>query len=97
MFNKSAIMSAAWKIARRMAYTGWNFSTRLAHGLRCAWKDAKFNAAVTARVDSQVNALASISQDALRHEIVVLQNTTYLKEHGIKRLRELEAELRRRG
>lgn len=81
MFNKSAIMTAAWKDTRehmRMGYAAHQLREVFAYCLRSAWAAAKATAALLAR-----------SAASLWAEVQDMENRDRLGFHGIERLGQL--------
>lgn len=97
MFDKSQIMKSAWTIARRFKGNGWTLGQRLAHGLRCAWEEARREVEVQRAVAEQFAQLAARDTASLQREAVALENATYLKEQGMNHLTAIRGELQRRA
>lgn len=77
--DRRALMQAAWAIARRFAWTKETWAQRLSRALKTVWWDAKEKARQVAELARNAAAvaadLARQSVDALRYELLTLENS----------------------
>ena len=93
-FNRSEIMTAAWKIARRFEGNGEPRNKLMSRALKAAWFNAKSAAAVqrnVATATAQREALSQRPANVLQAEITNLENKTRLNGAGQDRLSALRA------
>lgn len=91
-YDTRSIMQAAHAMVRqwRKFQPRRTYAQLFADGLRCAWQQAREAAATAARVAAPVVRTA----DAIRAQIVALENVDRLGHAGMDRLDALRAELR---
>ena len=93
-YDRRAIMTAAWTIARRFAGNRETWGQRLSRALQSVWwnvKQAQRIARETAR--PVVDAASMDSPAALRAEIISLENADRLGWAGMQRLSALKTQL----
>lgn len=100
-FNRSAIMKAAWAMARRTASLYRKpVLSQLSAALKQAWSDAKQAARIAAQVAQRFAAeaqeLAGQSLSELKTALVSLENSSRISSAGWEQISALSLEIRRR-